>query len=189
VNLRWVNLERTSEPAAEPVPTAELKAFCRVTHSDDDTKIAALGTAAREIIEDWTRRSLITQTWKITLNNDLVTGEIYRLPRPKIISVTSVDYVDIDGNLQTGYATSNYHTVIGEDGGIWFEDIPDTDSVPEPIRITYTAGYGASADDVPSVIQTAIKLLVSEWYSKRTAEGSVPEWVTSIVKTKQIPLA
>lgn len=189
MNIRWVNLERTSATGAEPVTASELKTFLRVTHTDHDSLIAALGAAARELIEEWTRRSLITQTWKVSLKNDLTAGEIYRLPRPKVISITSVDYVDIDGVLQTGYATSNYHVVAGEDGGIWFEDIPDTDTVPEPIRITYTAGYGSNASDVPEALKSAIKILVNEWYANRSPEGQIPDWIKAIIQTFKVPMA
>lgn len=184
--IRWVNLTRTSTPA-EPVTTAELKAWLRVTHADDDSMIASLGQAAREYLEDQTRRAFTTQSWIVTSLNNLETGKAILLPRPRLISVTSVDYIDEDENLQTGYSASNYHTVEGEDGAIWFDDLPDTGSVPEPLRITFSAGYGA-ASDVPEALKVAIKTLTAEWYYNRTSQGQAPEWVLKMIQNYKVPM-
>lgn len=184
--LRWVNLTRTNTPS-EPVTTDELKSWLRVTHSDDDSKIASLGQAAREYLEDQTRRAFTTQTWKVTCQNNLETGKAILLPRPRLISISSVDYIDEDGNEVTGYASTNYYHVAGEDGAIWFKTLPDTASVPEPLRITFSAGYGA-ASAVPEALKTAIKTLVAEWYYNRTATGQSPEWVTRMVQNYKVPM-
>ncbi len=44
---------------AEPVSLAELKAFARIDHDNDDTLVASLGIAAREFVETATGRTLV----------------------------------------------------------------------------------------------------------------------------------
>lgn len=55
-------------PAVEPLSLAETKDYLRVEHNDDDDLIGALIAASRIHVEAQTRRALITQTWRITLD-------------------------------------------------------------------------------------------------------------------------
>mgnify|MGYP000365478232 CR=1 FL=1 len=80
----------SSEPAVEPISLAEAKAHLRVDTSADDSLITSLIVAARKYFEERTRRSLITQSWKLTLD-DFPTE--FTLTRPPIQSVTSVKSV------------------------------------------------------------------------------------------------
>ena len=61
--------ELIDPPATEPVTVAEAKAHARIDIDDDDAMVAALITAARQWVEDTTGRCLITQQWKLTLDN------------------------------------------------------------------------------------------------------------------------
>ncbi len=55
-------------PAVEPISTSEAKLHLKLdSDTTDDTLIAALITAAREIIENMTGRALINQTWEMSL--------------------------------------------------------------------------------------------------------------------------
>ena len=63
-----LSLKLTSEPANEPVATADAKNYLRVDTSDDDTLIASMVKAARNTVEGYTKRALITQTWALRLD-------------------------------------------------------------------------------------------------------------------------
>ena len=55
-------------PAAEPVTLSETKAWLRVDTNDEDSTIATLISAGRVLVEQATRRALVTQSWRIILD-------------------------------------------------------------------------------------------------------------------------
>src|SRR5688500_11691380 len=91
-------LTRTAPPGTEPVTLDEAKAHLRVTTADDNTLITALIAAARQLVEDFTNRSLITQTWEWRL--DAFPSWTLCVPQAPLVSVTSIQYVDPSGVTQ-----------------------------------------------------------------------------------------
>src|SRR5579884_3684274 len=73
-------LVRTAEPASEPVALADAKNYLRVDITNDDTLVTGLITAARAHAEEFMRRSLITQTWKLAYDGCLLLAPGWRLP-------------------------------------------------------------------------------------------------------------
>lgn len=178
-----MGLIRTAAPETEPVTAAEAKLHCRIDGSDDDSLVAALITAAREHVEEVTERALIEQTWRLTLAA-FPCGRLL-LPRPRLIAVSSIVYLDTDGASQTldsslyrVDATSEPGSVEPAYGTSW----PDTYAVSGAVTVTFTAGYGTEVSAVPQAIKQAVLLLVGAWYENR--EGIITG--TIVAKT---PLA
>lgn len=96
------------------------------------------------------------------------------LPKPPLVSVTSVSYVDLTGATQT-FSASRYEVdTDGEPGRIYLkygESWPSTRTQRNAVTIVFVAGYG-DASDVPENIKHSIKLKAAHWYENR--EGSVP---------------
>lgn len=167
VDARW---RRTASPSVEPLTRTEAKLFCRVDHTADDDLIDALIKSARERIEEDLERALITQTWQLSLSGWPSTGVI-RLPRAPLAAVTSVVYVDDDGNSNTFSSAGYSINTAAEPGelllppsGAW----PSASLYPGlSITITYTAGYGAASSAVPASILAALRLLVKHLYDNR----------------------
>lgn len=159
-----------SDSTIEPVSVLEVKNHLRVTESDEDVLIAGLITSARKIVEQITRRSLISQTWRLYLDAFPYSSSI-ELPFPPLVSVSSVKYYDQNGALQTlsstTYQTDNRSTpgliVLTEDGA-W--PLTEGDKV-NAVEIEFIAGYGATAAAVPSPIRLAITHLVAHWFENR----------------------
>lgn len=157
-------------PASEPVSVSEAKLHLRVDGADEDTLISGLITAARQYVEDYTQRALITQTWRLLLD-EFPNGDTIHVPLPPLQSVNSVTYYDEDGALQT-LPTTDYHVdpesaqgrVVLTDGKCW----PTTQTRPNAVTIEFVAGYGDAAS-VPQAIKQAILLLVAHWYEHREA--------------------
>lgn len=162
-------LQRTTEPAAEPVSVAEAKAHLRVTSQDDDVLIAELIRAARQWFEEQTYRALVSQTWDLTLDRFPAGRDPIRVPRAPLIGVTSLVYTDAAGTSQT-WAASEYLVSATRSPGVirpasgrtW----PGVDDRPDAVRVRFVAGYGTPAD-VPSPIKSAIKLMVGQAYEFR----------------------
>jgi uncharacterized phiE125 gp8 family phage protein len=174
-------------PATEPVTLAEAKAHLRVDLSDDDLLIESLVSAARAHIEDATGRALITQTWRLNLDN-WPAADYIRLPRPPAQSVSSVVYTNSAGTAATLSSTTAYSVdTDSEPGRIvlrYGQTWPSVTLTPvNPIVITYIAGYGR-AESVPQPLKQAVLLLVGHWYENR--EGSI---VGAGVLASPIPFA
>jgi uncharacterized phiE125 gp8 family phage protein len=173
-----MGLKRTSNPTTTPVTVSEAKDQISLLSNDHDTTIDRLIKAATEAAEKYTGRALITQTWRLALNSFPV-REI-RLPRPTLQSITSIQYVDENGTLQTLGASLYDATADLEParvepayGEVW----PATRCEREAVRITYVAGYGDASTSVPESIRHAILLMVSQWFEYRepTSEKSIKE--------------
>lgn len=169
-------LARTADAATEPVTAAEAKAHLRVDHADDDAYIGTLITAARQHVEEWTSRALVTQTWELKLDRFPASGAI-ALPRPPLQGVTAITYIDDNGASQT-LAADQYTVHTSELPGrvtrAYEVTWPSTRAVPNAVTVTYTAGYGAAAA-VPNPIKQALLLIVGDLYRNRedTITGTV----------------
>lgn len=178
-------LKVTTEPSTEPVTTAEAKLHCKVDIDDDDAEIAIQIAAARRRCESKVKRAFVTTGLRFTLdsfpqyapssrlNQSIPSALPITLPRPPLISVTSITYVDTAGDTQT-LSSSLYRVLEGEPGRIvpiYGTSWPSTRTQHDAVTVNYSAGYGA-ASAVPSTIKLAILMLVAYWYVNREA-GSI----------------
>lgn len=175
-----------TEPAVEPVSLTEAKLHLRVDISDDDNLITPLIQAARETVEDISRRALITQVWKYILD-EFPSGDEIVLPLPPLQSVASITYKDQDGSSFT-FSSGDYIVNTDADPGKvvlgYGKAWPSTTLYPTgAITVQFTAGFGDASTDVPRKYIQAMLLLIGHWYENREAiqtTGAVP---------KEIPLA
>lgn len=175
-----MGLTLVTSPSADPISLIEAKAHCRVEIDDDDGLLAGYILAARQHLEMETRRSFLTQTWDLTIDDEWpvhrkagVNRSRIVIPRSPLQSVTSVTYVDLSGNTQT-LATSQYR-VAKADTDEWFlepaYDVvwPSVRRVSAAVTVRFIAGYGSNPGDMPEPIRQAMLLLVGHWYENREA--------------------
>lgn len=161
----------------EPVSLAEAKAQCRVDSAEEDGLIAGYILAARQHVETYVRRALITQTWDQTI--DELGAEIV-LQRPPVQSVTSVKYLDSAGAEQT-LAPSQYRLVQRSTGEFvivpaYGVSWPTVQGVESAVTVRFVAGYLPGA--LPEPLRQGVLMLVSHWYDNRAAvaaRGDVAE--------------
>lgn len=120
-------LALVTAPAIEPITVAQAKLFARIDITEDDQVVNDLVVAARHHAEEWSGRSLLTQTWDVFRDNfPILTsdvtgfdgvftpagGEQWRgsplstwqrrlaleLPRSPLQSVVSVTYTPANGS-------------------------------------------------------------------------------------------
>lgn len=167
-------------PAAEPVLLEEAKAQCHVYTDADDDSLNQYIAASREMTEKNTRRQLITATWVLSARRWPMVDYI-ELPRPPLQSVTSVQYLDLAGDLQTLSADDYVLVTAAPVGRIALKHGKNWPSALEQegsISITYVAGYGDSGDDVPKLLKQAILMRVAHWYLNR--ESTVQATIASV---------
>lgn len=160
-----------SAPSVEPVSLTEAKAHLNVTGTGDDALIGGLITAARELAEGFTRRAFVEQTIELKMDSFPANNYPIELPRPPLISISSITYLDADGTLRTMTATTEYlvntHSQPGRVYLAYDQSWPTTRTLENAVTITFKAGYGSAAANVPQRVKQAILLLVGHWYANR----------------------
>ena len=154
-------------PTEEPVTLAEAKVQCHMDAdiTAEDELLNLYIKAARKHVEAVTRRPLITQTW--TWYGDCFDGDIEL--KPNLRSITSIKYIDTDGNQQT-IDDANYKADTVEVVGVAYPAYgyswPYARNVTNAIEVEFSAGYGDAAD-VPEEIKQAMLLMIGHWYQNR----------------------
>lgn len=197
VASRYVSLSQQTAPAVEPVSRTEAKNYLKIDSTADDDLIDDLIKSAREMVEDFTKRSFITQTWKLVLDRFPVHRNrkyddyegVLHLPKSEVVnsadyivlqrapiqSITSLVTID-DHNNSSTFAASNYYLdtensrLVLNDGATWPTDL----RAQAAVNVTYEAGYGDAATDVPARIRTAIKKIVAQLYDDRHSCEDMP---------------
>jgi len=162
----------TTDPLAEPVTLAEAKEHLNFDSDSANATISAMIGAARRKVEELEWRSLITQTVTLKLDAFPAASAAVYLPRPPLQSITSIQYVDADGETQTLAAADYDVDVTSEPGRVkpsYGNTWPVTRSQMNAVTIVYAAGYGGDRADVPGDTRAAIKMLVAHLWANREA--------------------
>lgn len=155
-------------PAIEPVTVAEAKQHLNVDTSDDDALIATLIVAARRYAEARTRSSFITQQWSLAL--DAFPACPLLLEHGPVQSIDAISYLDTGGVVQTVSVATYVADLSGllarvapKFGQVWPLALPQIGAV----TVSFTAGYGATADKVPAGLVQWMKLRIGTLYENR----------------------
>ncbi len=180
---RW-SLTVMGAPATEPVTILDAMDNARIDEDRDARWVGTAITAARELCEVFSKRCFITTTLK--LNLEQFPPYEFVLPRPNLISVTSVKYLDLN-NVQQTLASSAYtvdtNAVPGRIVPTYNTSWPDHLFYTNSIEVVYVAGYGA-AGAVPQSIKQAIKFTVADWYGNRDSQGQLPPIAKALLKSE-----
>jgi len=196
--------KRITAPAVEPITVQDVREQLRLDEdASEDAYIELLIGAAREQCEEVTGRALITQSWKMTLDqwpgfqepwwDGVMQGAISELrssarpfwvmlPRYRLQSVDEVRIFDQAGNPDTVDLSLFIVDTEQEPGRLvlrstatWPIALQSTNAV----EIDYTAGYGDNPEDVPAALRLALMQMVSTMYEYRgddcTAENAMKQ--------------
>jgi uncharacterized phiE125 gp8 family phage protein len=150
---------------------ADAKLHLRVDGTADNDLITAQIVAAREYVENYTNRQLITATWGLNLEE--FPTEITLTPN-KVLTVSSIQYYDEDDVFQT-LSTDVYEFYRSNGVGRIREAYGESWPAIYPggvnrIIVNFTAGYGAAGTDVPAPIIAAMKLIIADLYEDRRGQ-------------------
>jgi len=139
-------------PAYYPLVLDQVKSHLNIDYTNDDKYLQALISVATSNAEQFLRRRLITQTWKLFLDA-WPYGDSILLPFGKLQSVTHVKYTDTAGDQTTWYDadTTTYADIdtdreLGRIQLAYGYSWPTASLHPQnPIEIQFVCGYGANA--------------------------------------------
>lgn len=177
-------LSLIAKAGERPVSLAEAKLHLKVDIADEDALIEALIEAATASCRAFTGLELVEQTWRLRL--DAAPGPALILPRPPLVSVTSVIAYD-DADLPTTLSASAY--LVDKDsiparlvlrrGAAW----PTIGRVANGLEVTFVAGFGPAAKDVPAPLRQGILMLAAHHFERREpgpGGGALPAPVAAL---------
>lgn len=160
-------------------------------HPDADIFLESFIRAAQLRIERDTGRALTHADYLLTLDG---MPSCIALPRDPVVSVASVQYLDADWQWQTLASDQYFVSGLGRDAGVAIvpaKDViwPQVGFANSSVRITFNAGYGATAADVPADLKGAVLMLAAHLYENREstiigmAVNEMPMGVDAAIQT------
>lgn len=142
-------VERTEMSAALPFDLPELKMHLRVDHPEEDGAITRMGRAAASEVEQYSQVALLQQSVSVTvLAPDLADG-IMRLPVGPVLPGAEMT-ISLDGvPFEDFTLLGSYRPAI-----YWQDDLNGLS--PHQMIISYRAGFGETASDIPADLMQAI---------------------------------
>ncbi len=167
-------LSLVTAPARQPVTLQQAKDHLRVDETVDDSVIDPLIKTAREHVEAFTHRALITQTWDLFLD---AFSQIILMPKAPLQSVTSIKYLDTAGVQQT-LASTEYKVDVASNAArivpAWGKSWPLVREEINAVEIRFVSGHGDNPEDLASPIIQALLLIVAHLYENREATSNGP---------------
>jgi len=172
-------------PLKEPISMLEAHEHLRIDIDDDDGLIMGYIKAAREYCEGFQNRTFINTVYELWLDSFPCAEDerfYYRkeieLPRPPLVSVTSVEYYDT-ANVKYTMTASDYFAAVKSEPAVvslaYGKTWPSITLRPkEAVCVTYTAGYGTAVAAVPQRVRQAMLLIIGHLYEHREAVTDKP---------------
>lgn len=188
---RLYGLTRTVDATTAVLTTALAKTHTRIDLSADDAYVDTLVSAATAFVERVTGRVLMEQTWKGYLDAFPGADDWIEVPRFPVIAVSSIQYVDENGDTQTEASATYTADTDSQPARIYlaFEKTWSTiRNIRKAITVTWTAGYvttSASPDTgaVPADLLHAVKLVIADLYENREARLDMQNYDNPTVRS------
>lgn len=155
---------RTDKTTDDIISLDDMKLYLKVDDDADDDLITALINAAVVVAERVMNRDLLTATYirySDTISQDLT------LRRGGFYELDDIEYM-VDGSYNSVDSDDYEAATDGIFAELWRVNIDESyDEHPQAIKITFKAGYGATATDIPDDIINALKAHVAFMYENR----------------------
>lgn len=167
----------TAEPAIEPITLAEVKATLSISGAGDDTLLTDMITEVRSYAECATKRTFISTEFETFRNGfsdfsvSVTGGDLpIELRKSPFLSIATFEYTDCEGNPQALLEGTDFFVEKRNSYSLlrptdcWPTDSRDRQ---QSIKITFRAGFGELATDVPAKIRGAMRRHVNSYYNNR----------------------
>src|SRR5690606_11933526 len=160
-------IETITPPTVDEDFVALVLDHCKVDGDDEEAAysdlVAAYLDAAIARVEAMSGRLLFTRSLRFTAD---AFGTALQIPASPVSAITSVAYLDTDGQQQT-LDGSAYVLIDKADtprlfaayGSSW----PAVRDFPGAVVIEFEAGYGEDMEDIPAPLRQAVMQTVADW--------------------------
>lgn len=156
-------------PGEPAVPLAEIKAFLRIGHSDEDALLAGLARSASDACEAFTGRVLVSRPIDEML---APRGGWARLGLAPVRAIETVAAVT-SGGVEATLSADSYAIDIDAAGEGWVRLTRPIEATR--VRIRYCAGFADAPAGVPEALRHGVIRLVAHLYTHRDrADGGPP---------------
>lgn len=189
--MEKLNTVLITPPAVPLLTLDEVRQHVKRDDDDDDAVLEGLIAVAmgrldgpRSILGRCLVNQTVADSWSA-----FPIGAVLPVALAPIVSVVSISYYDADNAEQT-FAGEKFTAHNRPGGGyvrlIKNESWPATYERDDAVTVTYIAGYGAAAANVPAEIKHAAKMLIGDWYFNRETstigEAPMPVGVMSLLR-------
>lgn len=154
----------------EPISLDEAKNHLKVDSADDNALITALITTARQFVENYTHRILMTTIIEKIYD---IPSQSFSLPSPPLQEVTKIEVVNDAGEkTEVDSSIYDYDSSVDVPGRVQLKQgctWPDHRGFASFI-VTFIAGYGDAPANVPEMLRQAILQVLAHYYEKRQSE-------------------
>mgnify|MGYP001289345473 CR=1 FL=1 len=159
-----VTIYTTTPTLDDVISVDDLKSHLRVDVSDDDALIEAMRDTAIDFVQQITGRVIGDVDAVVYLDQwQNVTFDV-----GPVNEISSVQYIDENGGLQTLPTSNWYADLAGPHARIRFHDVPSLFDYSLN-RVIVNCNVGHAENAIPAPVIHAIRLLVGHMYENRTA--------------------
>jgi uncharacterized phiE125 gp8 family phage protein len=170
------------------VSTADLKTFLRVDHSDEDTLIEALRSAAIEYVQNYCNLQLGDLPAVMYLDNF---EGMFEVPIGPVASIISITYNPTASTTSTLPTNQYYADLKRKPARISIVSPPSVyEYISNGVQVNMTLGYAEGS--IPDGLLHAVKLLVAHYYENRnivvvgTISSEVPNLIHSLLNPYRV---
>ena len=150
-------------PVVEPVTLEEAKAWLKLDLGDEDAILTRLITTARQMVEHYTSRALVAQTWRLVIARPSALPFVW-LPKAPARTLVAAS-LQAQGGAQTALDLSLFKLECdSEPPRLVWGSIGDGSGM---LSVDVVFGYGEGADNVPAALKQAVLVLVAQAYEQR----------------------
>jgi len=162
-----MTLIQTDPPLAEPLTLGELKAHLRIDLNDEDELLESLIRVARAHLEAATGVALMSQGFRLFLD-DWPRGGVIQLMRTPVQTIDAILVYDADGVAQDLDLSGMLLDATARPARLVIREQPMPGQPINGIEIEFTAGF-AAATEVPPELKRALLIHAAHLYEFRGA--------------------